>query len=90
MLKSLPIALLVVTSVPVAAQSTTPTAASQPTKANAKSDLERMVCEKEDTIGTRLGARKVCKTVREWQEQRRVQREEAEKVQQVVNQNPSG
>ena len=89
MLKSLLIALLLVTSVPVAAQ-TTPTPASQPTKANAKSDLERMVCEKEEQIGSRLGARKVCKTVREWQEQRRVQREEAEKVQQVVNQNPSG
>lgn len=89
MLKSLPIALLLVTSAPVAAQSA-PTQAAQPAKANAKSDLERMVCEKEETIGTRLGARKVCKTVREWQEQRRVQREEAEKVQQVVNQNPSG
>lgn len=90
MLKSLPIALLLVTSVPVAAQSAPTQAAAQPAKANAKSDLERMVCEKEETIGTRLGARKVCKTVREWQEQRRIQREEAEKVQQTVNQNPSG
>jgi hypothetical protein len=89
MLKSLPIALLLVMSVPVGAQPA-PTQASQPSQAKPKSDLDRMVCEKEDTIGTRLGARKVCKTVREWQEQRRIQREEAEKVQQVVNQNPSG
>lgn len=89
MLKSLPIALLLVTAVPVAAQPA-PTQASQPTKPAVKSDMDRMVCEKEETIGTRLGTRKVCKTVREWQEQRRVQREEFEKVQQVVNQNPSG
>jgi hypothetical protein len=89
MLKLLPVAMLLVMTAPVAAQPA-PTQAAQPAAANAKSDLDRMVCEKEDTIGTRLGARKVCKTVREWQEQRRVQREEAEKVQQVVNQNPSG
>lgn len=55
-----------------------------------KSELERMVCERQEQIGTRLGARKVCKTVREWQEERRVQREDVERVQRVVNQEPSG
>jgi hypothetical protein len=41
-----------------------------------------MVCEKEEQIGSRLGARKVCKTVREWQEQRRIQQEEVQDQQQ--------
>ena len=40
-----------------------------------KGDPNRMVCEVEQTIGTRLGARKVCKTVHEWQELRMEHRE---------------
>jgi hypothetical protein len=31
-----------------------------------KSDLDRVVCEAEDTLGTRLGAKKVCMTVSQW------------------------
>jgi hypothetical protein len=87
MLKILPIALAAIVSAPVAAQ-TAPTKATQ--ASNEKNDLERIVCERQEQIGSRLGARKVCKTVREWQEQRRIQRSEVEKVQQVVNQSPSG
>jgi hypothetical protein len=45
-------------------------------------DLNRIVCEVEETTGTRLGARKVCKTVLEWQQMRREQRETVEKFQQ--------
>jgi len=33
-------------------------------------DPSRMVCELEQTTGTRLGARTVCKTVLEWQQLR--------------------
>lgn len=40
-----------------------------------KGDPDRMVCEVDQTIGTRLGARKVCKTVREWRELRMEHRE---------------
>jgi hypothetical protein len=40
-----------------------------------KGDPNRMVCEVEQTIGTRLGARKICKTVHEWQELRMEHRE---------------
>ena len=86
MLKSLPIALLLITSVPVAAQAQQPDSPS----VSKKTDLDRIVCEKEEQIGSRLGARKVCKTVKEWQEQRRVQREEVERVQQNINQNQPG
>lgn len=55
-----------------------------------KSELDRIVCERHEQIGTRLGTRKVCKTVREWQEQRRIQRQEVERVQQSTNQEPTG
>ena len=74
MLKSLPIALLLVTSVPVAAQVQQPDSRT----VSKKTDLDRIVCEKEEQIGSRLGARKVCKTVRQWQEQRRIQQEEVQ------------
>jgi len=31
-----------------------------------KSDLDKVVCEKQETMGTRLGAKKVCMTVAQW------------------------
>jgi len=33
-----------------------------------KSDLNKVVCEKQETLGTRLGAKKVCMTVAQWLE----------------------
>jgi hypothetical protein len=33
-----------------------------------KSDLNRVVCEKQETLGSRLGAKKVCMTVAQWLE----------------------
>ena len=42
-----------------------------------------MICEKEEVIGTRLGAKKVCKTWLEWQQQRQEHRDSLEKVQQT-------
>ena len=55
-----------------------------------KAELDRIVCERQEQLGSRLGGRKVCKTIREWQEQRRVQREEAERVQRGGNLEPAG
>ena len=43
-----------------------------------------MICEREDTTGTRLGARKVCLTAAQWQEKRREHREELERAQKNV------
>lgn len=68
-----------------ATQTSTP-AAAQRGKSSAD---DRMVCEREEQIGSRLGARKVCMTVRQWAEKARLERQDVEKVQQVVNQNPS-
>ena len=41
-------------------------------------DLNKIVCEVDSTTGTRLDNHKVCKTVLEWQEQRRAHREGVE------------
>jgi hypothetical protein len=41
-------------------------------------DPNRVVCEVDQTTGTRLGARKVCKTVAEWQQMRTEHRETVE------------
>ena len=55
-------------------------------------DPNRMVCEVEQTTGTRLGARKVCKTAAEWAQMKREHRETLEKVQQQATSTgiPSG
>ena len=44
-------------------------------------DPNRVICEVDETTGTRLGARKVCKTALEWQEQRTSHRETVEMFQ---------
>lgn len=31
-----------------------------------KSDLDKVVCQKQETLGTRLGTKKVCMTVAQW------------------------
>jgi len=41
----------------------------------------RIICEVDETTGTRLGAHKVCKTALEWQEQRASHRESLEMFQ---------
>ena len=43
-----------------------------------------MVCEREDTTGTRLGARKICLTSAQWQEKRLEHREALERAQKNV------
>jgi Spy/CpxP family protein refolding chaperone len=62
-----------------AAQVTSLATANPAPKSN---DPNRIVCDVEQTTGTRLGARKVCKTAFEWAQMKRDQRETLEKVQQ--------
>lgn len=47
-------------------------------------DANRQVCHYEETPGTRLRSRKICMTATEWAEQRRLEREAVEKIQQSV------
>lgn len=88
MLKPLIIAALAITTASPAladAVTTTPT-----TNASAKAkDPNRKICEKVERIGSRLSVIRVCMTAREWEEQKRAQREDVERVQRVVNQSPS-
>ena len=45
--------------------------------------LDKIVCRTEDTLGTRLGAHRVCASVRDWQEQAEQNRQAAELMQGV-------
>jgi len=41
-------------------------------------DANKIVCKTQDTIGSRLGAKKVCLTVQEWKEQADFYRDQTE------------
>jgi hypothetical protein len=70
----------------VSAQSTS-LATAKP--AETAKDPDKLICERVEQIGTRLGARRVCMTAAQWAEERRVQREATEAVQRNTNQSPS-
>jgi invasion protein IalB len=88
MLRQLSIVLMLAIAAPASAQNSgqTPASASTPKV----KDPNRIICEKQEEIGSRLGGKKVCKTALEWQEERREQRNDVERVQQTINQTPSG
>ncbi len=46
-----------------------------------RSDLNKIVCKKDETIGTRLGTRELCLTVQQWGEIKHLSRELIEKIQ---------
>jgi hypothetical protein len=50
---------------------------------------DKLTCERVETTGTRLGARRVCMTAEQWAAKRREQREDVERAQRIVNQAPS-
>ncbi len=55
-----------------------------------KSDVNKLVCEREEEIGSRLKGKKVCMTVEQWQEYRAENREKTERIQQSAGTRPSG
>jgi invasion protein IalB len=77
MLKLIPLAALAL-AVPAVAQQAAPPAQAKPAR-----DPNRMICEKQEDIGSRLATKKVCKTAAAWAEERRLQREGLEKSQQM-------
>jgi hypothetical protein len=81
MLKYAPV-LILLTAAPVAADTTAPPQiqTAQGAKAN---PLDKMVCKTEDTLGTRLGAHRVCATVREWKDQEDENRQATQAIQGV-------
>lgn len=52
------------------------------TKSDKTQDPNRKICEKIEVTGSRLGSSRVCQTQQQWQDQRRSQREDAERAQQ--------
>lgn len=73
----------VVLSAPAAAQIVfeQPTTA-QPAAGSAQANAEnKMICEKQEEIGSRLGGKKVCKTALQWQQEREQQRRTLEDTQ---------
>ncbi|HET8535266.1 MAG TPA: hypothetical protein VFL74_06925 [Sphingomicrobium sp.] len=78
MLKSLA-AMAVLLSATASAQAVTSYRTNNP--APIKGDANKIVCQKEETIGTRLGGKKVCLTVAEWQARQQADRDQTERVQ---------
>ena len=75
---------LLISAVPASAQDpASPTPAPQATS-SAKTDVNKIVCKKEQQIGSRLGAKKVCLTVKEWQDRAAEDRVETERIQQAT------
>lgn len=78
-LKSILMFALVSTSASAFAQAQT----SSPNQAvqSAEASNNRVICERIEETGSRLGGKRVCKTAREWAEQRQRDREAAEDAQ---------
>jgi hypothetical protein len=73
---------------PAAAQTTLQP---QPVQAaTAKSDVNKLICKKEEQIGSRLGAKKVCLTQEQWQARTSEDRQQLERVQQGARGPSSG
>lgn len=54
------------------------------------SDVNKIVCERQEEIGSRLKGKKVCMTVEQWQAFKATHREETEEMQRNANTRPSG
>jgi len=83
MAKMIVVACALLASTPAFAQVTSITTNNPAPKGG--QDLNKIVCEVDQTTGSRLGARKVCKTVLEWQQGRQEQRGDLEKIQRIQN-----
>lgn len=73
----------------VAALALVPAAASADEKKLEPKDPNRVICEKQTVVGSRLATKKVCLTAAEWEIRRREDREALEKAQ-LNRTNPSG
>ena len=82
MLKSLSLVLMIAVATPAAAQISigSDRAAPAPVMKDGK-DPNRIICERQQEVGSRLAAKKVCKTALEWQEERSANRRTLEDVQ---------
>lgn len=92
MLKYSAFFVLAAAAVPAPAQITfdNPPAANPAARPVATNGLDKMICKVEQPVGSRLGAKKVCMTSREWKDQEDDNRQALEKIQQGQGVTPSG
>src|SRR5438067_4836503 len=93
MLKPTALVLMIALAAPAAAQITfqEPTTPPAPTQAKPANPNDKIICERQDEIGSRLGAKKVCKTAAQWEEERRTEQNDLQKIQQQgTGTSPSG
>jgi len=81
MLKFLAITAALLAGVPASAQ--TVPAQQQPAAVPKAQDPNRIICERQEELGSRLGGKKVCMTAKEWDDQRRMNRESTEMLQRM-------
>lgn len=72
---------------PVVAQ-TTPAAPATPSALPKTKDPNRIICERQEEIGSRLGGKKVCHTALEWPDLKHENREQVDDWQQRNTLNP--
>jgi hypothetical protein len=77
-------------AVPATAQTTTVQSQPATQAATAKSDVNKLICKRQEEIGSRLGAKKVCLTQKQWEERAQIDREDTERIQQNTGTRPSG
>lgn len=79
MLKSF---VILISSAALAAPANAQTAPADPASRSAPTGTlknpNRMICEKQEELGSRLGGKKICKTAQEWQEWRQQNRDQLE------------
>jgi hypothetical protein len=72
-----------------AALSLVPAIAAAEEKKTAKSDPNRIICEKQEVLGSRVATKRVCLTAAQWEERRREDRQALDKAQ-LQPRSPSG
>lgn len=87
MLKYAPFVLIAAVAMPVAAQA--PATASQAQPSAKEDPLNKVVCRKEESLGSRLNAKRVCLTVREWKDMQDANREAFDKFMQHAQMVPA-
>ena len=79
---------LVLAAVPAAFLTMAQTAPTAEQKAYADYQ-NKIVCEKQEVVGSRLAVRKVCKTRAEWMEERLAERQQVNRIQTMQGNNES-
>ena len=61
---------------------------SNPAPKKVVGDLDKIICERVERTGSRLAIEKICMTALQWKEHQQGHREDFERVQRIVNQEP--